>query len=232
MINKESILNAVEMIQIVVKALQDLKGDVVFIGGATVVLYFDKEPPFEVRPTDDVDCVIELATRNQYYELEQKLREKGFQNVIGSGPLCRWKIRGITVDIMPTDPTILGFSNVWHKEGIEQSRWVELPNKEKIRIFSEPYFLAAKIEAFKGRGNNDYRMSSDMEDIITILNGVPDIVDEILKAPSSVKKYLQKSFKGMLETRDFHEAIYAHLPERQFQEEKKNQLVNKMKKLV
>lgn len=220
------------MIQIVAKALQDLKGDVVFIGGATVVLYFDKEPLLEIRPTDDVDCVIELATRNQYYKLEQKLREKGFQNVIGSGPLCRWKIKGVTADIMPTDPTILGFSNAWHKEGIEQAGWVELPNKEKIRIFSEPYFLAAKIEAFKGRGENNYRMSSDIEDIVTILNSVPDIVDKILQAPPSVKKYLRVSFKKMLETQDFHEAIYAHLPERQFQEEKKKQLVGKMEKLV
>lgn len=224
-------MDAVEMIQIVAKALQDLKEDVVFIGGATVALYFDGETSFEVRPTDDVDCVIELTTRSQYYELEQKLRSKGFQNV-SSGPLCRWKIRGVTVDIMPTNPAILGFSNVWHTEGIEQARWVELSNKEKIRIFSEPYFLAAKIEAFKGRGNNDYRVSSDIEDIITILNGVPDIVDKILQAPSSVKKYLQKSFKGMLETEDFHEAIYAHLPERQFQEEKKKQLVNKIEQLV
>lgn len=224
-------MDAVEMIQIVAKALQDLKEDVVFIGGATVALYFDGETSFEVRPTDDVDCVIELTTRSQYYELEQKLRSKGFQNV-SSGPLCRWKIRGVTVDIMPTNPAILGFSNVWHTEGIEQARWVELSNKEKIRIFSEPYFLAAKMEAFKGRGNNDYRVSSDIEDIITILNGVPDIVDKILQAPSSVKKYLQKSFKGMLETEDFHEAIYAHLPERQFQEEKKKQLVNKIGQLV
>ena len=82
-------MNAVEMIQVVAKALQDLKEDVVFIGGATVVLYLDKESPFEVRPTDDVDCVIELATRSQYYKLEEKLRERGFKNFVGSGPLCR-----------------------------------------------------------------------------------------------------------------------------------------------
>ena len=133
---------------------------------------------------------------------------------------------------MPTDPAILGFSNAWHKEGIEQARWVELPNKEKIRIFSEPYFLATKIEAFRGRGKNNYRISSDIEDIVTILNGVPDIVDKVLQAPASIRKYLQKSFKGMLETQDFHEAIYAHLPERQFQEEKKKQLMGKIEKLV
>lgn len=225
-------MNSIEMIQIVAKALQDLKEDVVFIGGATVALYFDKEPLFKVRPTDDVDCVIEMATRSQYYKLEEKLRERGFQNVIGPGPLCRWEIRGVTVDIMPTDPAILGFSNAWYKEGIEQAKWIELPNKEKIRIFTEPYFLAAKLEAFKGRGNNDYRMSSDMEDVITILSSVPDIIDKILQASASVKKYLQQSFKGMLENKNFHEAIYAHLPERQFQEEKKKQLIERIEKLV
>lgn len=220
------------MIQVVAKALQDLKEDVVFIGGATVVLYFDGEILFEVRPTDDVDCVIELATRTQYYQLDQKLREKGFQNAMDAGPLCRWKIRGVTVDIMPTSPAILGFSNVWYREGIEQARWIDLPNKERIKIFSEPYFLATKIEAFKKRGGNDYRISSDVEDIITILNGVPDVVDKIVQAPSSVKKYLQKSFKEMLESQNFHESVYAHLPDRQFQEEKKKQLINKIEKLI
>ncbi|MDP2600590.1 MAG: hypothetical protein Q8P84_07675 [Deltaproteobacteria bacterium] len=225
-------MDSIEMIQVVAKSLQDLKEDVVFIGGATVALYFDEEVLFEVRPTDDVDCVIELTTRAQYYQLEEKLREKGFRNATNAGPLCRWKIRGITVDIMPTSPAILGFSNAWYTEGIEQARWIDLSNKEKIKIFSEPYFLATKIEAFKGRGGNDYRMSSDVEDIITILNGVPDIVDKILQAPSSVKKYLQKSFKEMLETQNFHESVYAHLPERQFKEEKKKLLVNKLEKLI
>ena len=62
-------MDSVAMIQIVAKALQNLKEDVVFIGGATLPLYFTKEPSFEARPTDDVDCVIELATRGEYYQL-------------------------------------------------------------------------------------------------------------------------------------------------------------------
>ncbi|MBI4124416.1 MAG: hypothetical protein HY466_00605 [Deltaproteobacteria bacterium] len=71
-------MDAIEMIQIVAKALQNLKEDVVFIGGAALPLYFRKEPLFEMRPTDDVDCVIELTTRSQYYKLEQKLRDRGY----------------------------------------------------------------------------------------------------------------------------------------------------------
>ena len=45
-------------IRAVRNALGDLKDDVVFVGGATVSLYTDRRTE-DVRPTDDIDVVIE-----------------------------------------------------------------------------------------------------------------------------------------------------------------------------
>jgi hypothetical protein len=55
MSHRENILR----IKVVHDALGELNKDVIFVGGVTVSLYADR--PFnEVRPTDDVDIVIEL----------------------------------------------------------------------------------------------------------------------------------------------------------------------------
>src|SRR4028119_950961 len=33
-------------------------------------------------------------------------------------PLCRWQYEGISIDVMPCDESVLGFSNRWYKPGI------------------------------------------------------------------------------------------------------------------
>lgn len=63
-----------------------------------------------------------------------------------------------------------------------------------LKIFSEPYFLASKLEAFKGRGAGDFRLSQDMEDIITVLEGSLNTTVELDKAPEPVNSYLKKEF--------------------------------------
>ncbi len=65
------------------QALEGLEQDFVFVGGATVSLYATNEAlAAEVRPTDDVDVIVELATYSGYSALDEKLRKIGFQNDI------------------------------------------------------------------------------------------------------------------------------------------------------
>lgn len=97
-------------IKVVANALELLKEKVVFVGGATISLYPDRRV-FEVRPTDDVDVIIEILNYRERAELEEKLRMIGFQNDIDSGIVCRFKIQGIIVDIIPTNDPSIGFSN-------------------------------------------------------------------------------------------------------------------------
>src|SRR5580704_3602905 len=106
----------VEMLGIVAKGLKELKDQVVFVGGATVDLFITDPAAPGTRETDDVDCIIELTGRVEYYALEEKLRDLGFRNSLEDEKpiLCRWKFSGIKVDVMPTDAAILGFSNRWY----------------------------------------------------------------------------------------------------------------------
>ena len=64
-------------IKAVYNALEELAKDVVFVGGATVSLYTDRVAE-EVRPTDDIDILVELVSYQGYADIEEKLRQKGF----------------------------------------------------------------------------------------------------------------------------------------------------------
>lgn len=202
-----------EMLAMAARGLGPLKNDVVFVGGATIELYLAGQPALRVRATDDVDCIIAAATRTDYHKLEEKLRARGFRHPLDTkAPICRWEYQGHLVDIMPLEGPILGFSNRWYPEGFEQSVSTRLPDGQEIKIFSLPYLLASKLEAFKGRGGNDFIGSPDMEDIVTLLDGAPDFQKLIAEAPKNVRSYLQASFRGLLAEERFLDALEGHLP--------------------
>ena len=189
--------------------LSQLNEDFVFVGGATVSLYGD-ENRTEARPTDDVDVVIELASYNGYAALDEKLRKVGFENDIESGVICRYKIQGMIVDIMPTDPSVIGFSNRWYPDGFKNAIPIQLDDSN-FKIFSLPYFIASKIEAFKGRGHNNYLYSSDFEDIVYVLENNATVAALIKVAPQDVREYLKLSFIEFQRDPNFEEGLAAHL---------------------
>jgi hypothetical protein len=79
------------MLQIVANGLGDFKDDMVFVGGAVVELYASNPELSDIRPTLDVDCVIELRSKITYAKLEDDLRALGFANDTSKGaPICRW----------------------------------------------------------------------------------------------------------------------------------------------
>ncbi|MES2388724.1 MAG: nucleotidyl transferase AbiEii/AbiGii toxin family protein [Bacteroidota bacterium] len=191
-------------------ALRELGNEVVFVGGATVSLYSDTSVD-DARPTDDVDILVEVANRFGYFNIEEKLRERGFVNDSQSGVICRYEVQGITVDVMPTSPDILGFSNVWYKDGFATSTEYEIPGGPTINIFRPEYLLATKLEAFKSRGQGDGRTSNDFSDIVFVLNNRTVIWEELKKAKPEIRDYLRKEFKRLSETEYFDEWLEAHL---------------------
>lgn len=201
------------MLQTVAKGLEELKDEVVFVGGAVAQLYVTDPAATDIRPTKDVDCVIELSSRLKYYQLEDQLRKKGFANDVSVGaPICRWIYKDIKVDVMPTDEKILLFSNIWYIEGIKNKIPKSLPDGEEIFVFSPEYFLAAKFEALKNRGSADLRQSHDFEDIIYILDNNPLMLQIIKSGGNKVKNYLIQKFREILSSPNITEAIETALP--------------------
>ncbi len=201
------------MLAVVARGLKDLKDQVVFVGGATVDLYITNPGGEPLRATDDVDCVIEITSRAGYRALEEKLRDLKFTHPLDEvrPPICRWRFSGILVDVMPTDEAVLGFSNRWYPDGMAHAEKRTLPDGQEIAIFSLPYFLASKIEAFLGRGKNDFYGSQDMEDIVTVIDRAEDLRDKVLGAPKAVKNYIREKFGSFLSNELFVQSVTGHL---------------------
>ncbi|GAB3769734.1 hypothetical protein GCM10028818_06370 [Spirosoma horti] len=200
----------------VANALAELNEKVVFVGGATVSLYATDPAASEPRPTEDVDVVVEVATYAEFSrQLDDRLRQLGFVNDIESGIICRYKIRGLIVDIMPTDSSILGFTNRWYEAGVTQSIGYKLDERKSIQIFSAPYFVATKLEALSSfRHGRDLRCNSDFEDIIYLFDNRNELLNELIQSTDSVRSYLREAIAVLLSDANVYENIYAHLEPR------------------
>jgi predicted nucleotidyltransferase len=202
---------SIELIKLVASGLGELNNRAVFVGGATVPFYLPKEMAAAARPTEDIDVVIEVVRSVDRSGFEKLLRIKGFENDSSDGaPICRWKFKGVAVDILSTSEKFMGFTNRWYAEGVEHAVLTDIKDNQ-IKILSLPYFIATKIEAFKGRGDGDYMASSDIEDIITVLDGFEP---RTFKLGEQVSLYLNKELQNFLNNRNFNDAIPGHVFDR------------------
>jgi len=186
----------------------ELRSRLVFLGGSVVSLLITEAAFAGIRPTKDVDVIIETSNRSGFHLFEEALRQAGCQQISDDDPpiICRWRINSVVVDVMPCDESILGFSNQWYKAAVKNYYLISLEDVE-IKVAKAPYFLTTKIEAFHGRGNNDFMASHDLEDIITVLDGRSEVIAEIKATETSLRTYLARNFKAWLENREFINAL-------------------------
>ncbi len=130
--------------------LRPLQENFVFLSGMALTLLVSDPAAPDVRPTEDVDVVVEAATYLKYSQLEERLRAQGFtQPREEKNVICRWARDDVLLDIMPVDQTILSFGNRWYSYAVESAQIVSLLPSLSIRLISAPCFLATKIEAFR-----------------------------------------------------------------------------------
>jgi hypothetical protein len=99
---------------------------------------------------------------------------------------------------MPNAEKVLGFSNKWYADGFKEAIDFEIDKQHTVKIFTAAYFIASKLEAFKSRGNEDGRSSTDFEDIVFVLNTRNTIWQDMNEAPKEVRDYLKTEFKQLL----------------------------------
>ncbi len=68
----------IDMVKTVAIKIKPLIDKVAFLGGATTGLLITDPAAVEIRPTLDVDIIIEIISRGEYYKLEETLRSLGF----------------------------------------------------------------------------------------------------------------------------------------------------------
>jgi hypothetical protein len=189
------------MIETVARALgDDLLREVAFVGGCTTALLVNDEVTKEgIRFTDDVDLIINVVGYTGWAAFQEQLRGKGFSESIDDEVICRMRLGELKVDFMPDDENILGFSNRWYKQALGKAQNYQISKDLVIRLLTPAYFVATKLEAYKGRGNDDPLASHDMEDILNIVDGRPQLIDEIKAESQDVRGYIAKEIGTLLE---------------------------------
>ena len=182
-----------EILELVAHALGPVCEDVVFVGGCATGLLLTEPRPDRIRITEDVDIVAQALTVRDYQAIEKRVRAQGFTNDMRArAPICRWVYKNITLDLMPTVKEILGFANRWYPLAITTAQPVQLASGLNLRLIAAPVFIATKLEAFKDRGKNaqgepDFLGSHDLEDIITVSDRRPELLDECRAMPTELR---------------------------------------------
>jgi len=211
--------------------LEPILDQIAFVGGCVAGLLLTDPAAAPVRPTLDVDAIVAIASYAEFTQWEKRLRELGFRESHAEGaPICRWLHGDLILDLMPTDPSILGFSNRWYGPALENSPRTRIGEFE-IRVITAPYFLATKLEAFHGRGKNNFR-SHDLEDVVTVIDGRSELGDEVRLVAADLQQYLSEEFRALLSNRDFREALPGHLLPDAASQQRLGLVVNRMQQLV
>ena len=198
----------VPKVELVAQALGDLREQLVFVGGCAVDLLLTDTAAAPSRVTYDVDLVAQVAALAGYHKLEEEFVRLGFKRDISrDAPICRWRLGNLEVDLMPTDTSVLGFANRWYPLAMQTAQLVTLPSGTTIRLITAPVFLATKFEAFADRGKGDFLGSHDLEDIVNVLDGRPELVDEIALSPMELQRYLAERCGALMAIPDFMDAL-------------------------
>lgn len=199
-----------KMIETVANALgEELINEMVFVGGCTTgLLVTDEFTKEQIRYTDDVDLIVDVMGYPGWIKLQDTLRTKGFAIGMGEDVICRMSLGALTVDFMPADGKALGFSNIWYADAMASAQSFALNENIIIRLIKPEYFVATKLEAYKGRGEGNALHSRDIEDIICVFDGRPSVVEEILTCTDEkLKKYISDEFKVLLDDNNFEYAV-------------------------
>jgi len=209
----EGISDNVAMLMQVVDRLSPLRDRLVFLGGAVTELFITAPGRRSSRHTKDVDVVIDVVNLGEYSDsLREQLVELGLrEDVREDAPVCRWLLDDLVVDIMPTRGDILGFSCEWYQLAFDTARPISLPNGVTIRLATPACFLATKLNAFADRGRRNPMASHDLEDVIAVIDGRPEIVGDVTGAPIDLRAAIAAKFTDLLARPDAEDVVAAQL---------------------
>lgn len=217
----------------VARELSFLEPGPVFVGGATVGLFVDALGRSQLRPTLDVACIVPgIASRAAWWKLEEDLRARKW-HPDPDGPLCRYTSpSGETVDVMPMDPSILGFADRWYAELVPRAETIVLPSGRAIRVPTPAHLFVCKLEAWRDRGRADPMMSKDLEDVMALLDGCRDLERSVTTSRPHVREAVREGVGGIVADPRVLEVAIGQLPRGGDAEAQRRRVLGLMARLV
>ena len=198
----------VDLLSRMAESLGALREQLVFVGGCATSLLITDPAAAPVRITVDVDAIVAVVSLASYHKLGDVLRAKGFSQTSEQGePPYRWTLAGMKLDLMPLDPAVLGFSNRWYEIALQTAVKIVLPAGLEIRLITPPCFVATKLDAFLDRGEGDYLASHDLEDVLSVIDGRPELVGELARSEPELRKFVASVVARLLQDDDFLNAL-------------------------
>ena len=193
-----------DRIEVVAAALGPLREQLVFVGGCAAGLLISDPAATPIRATLDVDLVVHVTALTEYHRVEKDFAKLGFKrDMTRDAPICRWVYRQIEVDLMPARPDILGFANRWYPLALQTAKTLTLPSGVAIRLIDAPVFLGAKFEAFADRGAGDVLASHDLEDMLNVIAGRAQLLEEVAQSALELRRYLAQQCSDLMAMSDF-----------------------------
>ncbi|MGB7267607.1 MAG: hypothetical protein WBC92_18970 [Terracidiphilus sp.] len=102
-----------DLLELAARTLEPLLPEIVFVGGCATGLLITDPGAGLVRVTYDVDVIAEIVSYADYVVFSERLKALGLHEDTREGaPVCRWRCGELTLDVMPLDDRILGFSSL------------------------------------------------------------------------------------------------------------------------
>ena len=202
-----------KMLEQVAKALgPELCQQMTVVGGCTTgLLLTDDFTKEQVRHTDDVDLIVHTMGYLGFHALQQRLQKQGFTIPMAipgeTHPICAMQLGDLRVDFMPDDEEVLGFGNRWYQAAMDTATAHALTPDLTIQLVTPVYFLATKLEAYKGRGDGYALGSRDIEDILNLVDGREELLGEVRQASAEVQEYIATELAQLLEDGNFEYAV-------------------------
>jgi hypothetical protein len=201
---------AIAAIATVARALGLERQRVVFVGGTVTALY-PLDGGSDVRPTKDVDFVIDVSTTHEYYDFVAPLQERGFRPCADeNAPVCRLVYAGIRVDVSATVDTSISPTNRWYRDAVANAATYAVAADVEARGITPIYFVATKLDALRGPGGGDFQASHDLEDALAVLAGLGALRAEVATSNDDVAVAIRRELAHLSESEAFIDAVRGH----------------------
>jgi predicted nucleotidyltransferase len=216
-------------IQRVSQLFNDYEKEIMFVGGSVVSEYIDDRAALDIRPTADIDIVVQLLSISELENIREYLANRNVYADTESGVICRFKYEDIKIDVMSTKNVGWAPANEWYELGQHKAITKSIQDVE-IKLLPVEYFIATKISAYKNRGE-DPRYDKDFGDIIYILDYRSTIIEDIKRADEKVLDYILPFLK-ILVKEESTESVQCQIMEVDFAVDRATQIQKSISELI